>query len=151
MEISQSIKTYKIIKALALLLHLNKNMKKIGILFFAFACLAGVGCYYDTQEALYGLPQNVPCDTTNITFSGKILPIINLHCSSCHSSTTSQYGEGIVLDNFDDFQKQVRAGKLMDDINQNPGSNPMPKDGTKLNSCDIGTIQFWVNKGTPNN
>ncbi len=126
-------------------------MNKIGILFLAFACLAGTGCYYDSQEVLYGLPQNVPCDTTNITYSGKITKIINANCSGCHSSTTSSLGNSIILDNFDDFQKQINTGKLIDDINQLPKSNPMPKDGTRLNPCDITAIQLWVNKGTPNN
>ena len=126
-------------------------MVKIGILFFAFACLAGAGCYYDSQEVLYGLPQNLPCDTTNITYSGKIAKIINANCSGCHSSTTSSLGNSIVLDNFDDFLKQVNGGKLMNDINQLPGSNPMPKDGNRLTDCDIAAIQHWVNKGSPNN
>ena len=127
-------------------------MKTTGILFFAFVCiLVSSGCYYDTQEALYGLPQNIPCDTTNITYSKRILATINAHCGSCHNSTTSQFGNGIILDNFDDFRKQVVSGELLDDIKQGPGSNPMPKDGTKLSSCDIGTIELWVSKGTPNN
>ena len=126
-------------------------MNKIGILFLAFACLAGTGCYYDSQEAIYGLPQKVPCDTTNITYSGKIAKIINANCSGCHSNTTSPLGNGIVLDNFDDFQKQVNTGKLIGDINQSPGSNPMPKDGNKLTDCEIAQIQLWINKGTPNN
>ncbi len=127
-------------------------MKISGILFLTFTCILVAGCYYDTQESLYGLPQNIPCDTTNITYSGRIEKIIKNNCSSCHSSTTGQqYGNGIIIDNFDGFQKQVLSAKLLDEINQVPGSNPMPKDGTKLNSCDLLAIQLWVNKGTLQN
>ena len=127
-------------------------MNKLGILLCGCICLVSAGCFYDSQELLYGLPQNVPCDTTNITYSGRIEKIINLHCGSCHSSTTGQlYGRGIVLDTYEGFQKEAKDGKLLANIKQGPGSNPMPKDGTKLSPCDINIIQQWLEKGSPDN
>jgi hypothetical protein len=126
-------------------------MRKISILFLAASSLLIGSCYYDTQEALYGIAQNTPCDTTNITYSGRIAPIIAANCSSCHSTTTSASGNGIVLDSYSTFQQQAINGRLIGDINHSPGFNAMPLSGGMLSPCDISAIQYWVNKGTPNN
>ena len=128
----------------------NDMMKKIGILFFAFACLAGVGCYYDNQEVLYG---NLQCvtDTVNVTYAGKIAKIISNNCGVCHSGPSASGGGGIVLDNFNDLQNQAINGKLMDDIKQTPGFNVMPPNGALLTPCQIATIQYWLNSGAKNN
>ncbi len=118
----------------------------------AGACLFAVGCYYDSQEALYNNVTPVPCDTTNITYTGRIATIIKDNCSSCHSSTSGPLqGNGVILDNFAGLQQQAANGKLMGDINQSPGFNAMPLSGNRLSSCDIGAIQHWVNMGIPNN
>ena len=122
-------------------------MKKLGIIFFSASCLLLGSCYYDTQEALYGIAQNAPCDTTNITYTGKIAPIIAANCSACHSAITSASGNGIILDNISGLQEQVKAGKLMGDINQLPGFNAMPQSGSRIDACSIAKIQHWVDLG----
>src|SRR5450759_293871 len=43
-----------------------------------------VSCYYDNEEALYPVLNNL-CDTTNVTYSGTIFPILNNSCLGCHS------------------------------------------------------------------
>ena len=126
-------------------------MNKIRILFFLSVCLLTAGCYYDTQQVLYGAASSAPCDTTHITYLAKIVPIINANCSSCHSSTTSPFGGGIVLDNYASFQQQASNGKLMGDINHSPGFNAMPLSGGVIDPCDIAKIQHWVDMGAQNN
>jgi len=123
-------------------------MLKLGILFFSLICCSG--CYYDTQEALYGNTQCVT-DTVNVTYSAKISKIISANCGICHSGPSASGGGGVVLDNYNDLQNQAVNGKLMNDINQNPGYNAMPPNGSKLTPCQIETIQYWLKNGAPSN
>lgn len=117
------------------------------------ACIFAGGCYYDSQEALYNnVNKPVNCDTTNVTYSGKVAPIIAANCNSCHSAQNApQQAPGFVLDNYDGLQLQVFNEYLMGDINHLPGYNAMPNNGSKLSDCDIAIIQQWVNLNTPNN
>jgi len=114
------------------------------ILFFALS-----GCYYDSQEFLY--PQlNSACDTTNITFSGSVKPILDL-CLGCHSnSTAASYGGNVKLENYADIKITVDNNKLMASINQT-GPKPMPKNSAKLPDCQITIIRKWIEAGAPNN
>ena len=48
-------------------------MKKL-LIIPLLALLAG--CYYDNEEELYANQGN-NCDTTNVTFSGTVFPVIN--------------------------------------------------------------------------
>ncbi len=122
-------------------------LKKI---FFVGLCLLAAGCYYDSQEALYNNVAPKTCDTTNITYSLTIAPIINLNCNTCHSSSIG-LANGAVLDNYQDLKTQALNGNLMGDINQLPGHNAMPLNGNKLDQCSIAYIQHWVDMNTPNN
>jgi len=53
------------------------------------AALFAAGCYYDTVEELYPVNTNLPCDTTAVTYSGTIAPIITGTCSKCHAASTA--------------------------------------------------------------
>src|ERR1051326_690766 len=126
-------------------------MNKIKIILFGIS-LIWFGCYYDSQETLYGTSaQSANCDTTNTTYSKTIEPIIAANCYTCHSSTQGQFNGNIILDNPESLQQQAANGKLIGDINQSPGFHAMPNNGTKLSQCDIAKIQHWVDMGTPNN
>ena len=115
-------------------------------------CLFGVGCYYDSQEALYNNTTKVACDTTNITYSGKVTTILSANCYICHDATNGPLvGNNIILDNYASLKEQALNGKLMGDMNQKSGFNAMPLGGTKLSDCDIAAIQHWVDLNTPNN
>jgi mono/diheme cytochrome c family protein len=125
-------------------------MNAIKKIFIAGTCLFAIGCYNDSQEALYNNVGTANCDTTNITYSGKIKQIISANCGSCHNLTTGPLqGGGYVLDNIAGLQAQ--GNKLMGDINQSPGFNAMPKGGNRLTPCDIVAIQHWVDRNFPQN
>jgi hypothetical protein len=127
-------------------------MKALYILFFTWTGLAVAGCYYDTQEELYGTKQNVPCDTTMATYSSINSTIIVPNCNSCHSTTTAaSSGGNIALDSYDKLVAQANTGKLVGDIKHLPGYNAMPQNGNKLSDCNISNIEYWIAKGTPNN
>ena len=124
-------------------------MKKI--LIICLIILAG--CYYDNEEELYP-DQGNDCDTTNITYSETVFPIINSNCISCHSGSAPQ--GNILLEDYTTISKQAKipagqAGSLYGAISHDPGNSPMPKNGTQLTDCKIKQIKIWIDAGTPNN
>jgi hypothetical protein len=104
-------------------------------------------CYYDVAEELY--PEKPDCDTTSVTFSNDIMPIINSNCTSCHSGQAA--AGNIKLENYNDISAAANNGSLLGVIRHEQGWSPMPKGGGKLNDCDIAKIETWVDQGTPNN
>jgi hypothetical protein len=106
-------------------------------------------CYYDSEEALYP-SLNTACDTTNVTFSGKIAPMLANSCLSCHSNATAAgSGNGIRLENYADVQ--TRATALAGSIKQTGTYSPMPKNGGKIKACLISQFDIWVKNGMLNN
>src|SRR5574339_445710 len=105
------------------------------------------GCYYDVSQELY--PSETFCDTTNITYAGKILPLIQDNCYSCHSGSAPS--GNINLDSYTGVKAQATNGKLIGTISHAEGFSPMPQGGNKLSSCEISSIQTWINNGTLNN
>jgi hypothetical protein len=91
----------------------------------------------------------VTCDTTNVTFSGTVMPILQNKCQGCHSGTAPSGGVNLT------FHAGVAVvannGKLVGVINHAPGFPAMPQGGQKLPSCEIAKITAWVNSGAPNN
>jgi hypothetical protein len=115
----------------------------IAILFFASSC------YYDNEEALYP-SLNSSCDTTNVTFSAKIAPMLAGNCLSCHSNATAaSAGNSIKLENYTDVKARITA--ISGSIKQNGSYSSMPKNGGKLNACLITQFDIWVAKGSLNN
>lgn len=123
-------------------------MKKLIII--ALVILSG--CYYDNEEELY--PYKPDCDTTNVTFSGTILPLINSNCKVCHSGSAPE--ANIRLEGYATISTQAKipagqAGSLYGAVSHDPGNSPMPKSGTKLSDCNISKIKAWIDAGTPDN
>ena len=124
-------------------------MKKI--LFFAGMSLMMASCYNDKYDKLYPAPPPTTCDTTNVSFSATILPLLRSDgctVSGCHDAASStmdltSYSSRLVRD--------AGNGTLLSDINQGSGSDPMPKSGGKIAACDINKITAWINQGYKNN
>ena len=128
-----------------------KNIVKL-IVFIGVVSIFGFsGCYYDSQEYLY--PQlNTSCDTTNVTFSLSVQPILDNFCLSCHSNASaSAFGGNIKLQNYADVKLKVDDGKLLGSLKRLSGYSPMPKGSSQLESCKIKIIEIWLNAGAPNN
>jgi len=117
------------------------------------ALLILAGCYYDNEEELYP-NQNTGCDTTNVTFAGTVLPVIDANCKTCHSGG---FPQGNVR--LEDYASISAAGKIPEgqygslygSVNHSQGNSPMPKNGNKLPDCTIKQIKAWIDAGTPNN
>ena len=105
-----------------------------------------VSCYYDNEEALYPALNN-SCDTTNVTFSATITPVLNSYCTTCHSGSAPS--GGITLTSFATVQAQASSGILMNALN-GKGVPIMPLSGS-LSACKIEQFQIWIRNGMLNN
>jgi hypothetical protein len=118
----------------------------ISLTIIAIFSLFFVSCYYDNEEALYPTLRNT-CDTTNVTFSGTIAPVLSDNCYSCHSNANASFGGGMHLQAYADVV--TNSARLIVAIKQT-GTKPMPPSG-KLNTCAIAQFDIWIRNGMPNN
>ncbi len=115
------------------------------VLFFMWSC------YYDNEEYLYPLLEN-NCDTTNVTFSSSVKPILEQHCFSCHSNSTAAFfGDNIKLEDYTDAKLRADEGSLYGAVAHLGSYSPMPKGAQKIGDCKISVIRIWADAGAPNN
>jgi len=107
------------------------------------------GCYNDKYEELYP-SGTVVCDTTTITYSKDIIPIMAGKCNTagCHNNAAATgydftTREGILV--------AINNGRLKGSISWESGYSSMPKGLPKLAQCDIDKITRWINQGAPDN
>ncbi|NTW34076.1 MAG: hypothetical protein HGB12_15910 [Bacteroidetes bacterium] len=105
-------------------------------------------CYYDQEEVLYRFNPGV-CDTTNVTYSQTIAPVMQASCNSCHSTTGAS--GGWITDNYTKLNVIAVNGKFYGTITHASGFSPMPKGSGQLNTCQISQIKKWLDSGSPNN
>ncbi len=110
-------------------------------------------CYFDNAEQLY--PNGTaPCDTSNVTYSNSVLPVINQYCISCHGGSFPQ--GNIFLDNYTNIALHAnipagQPGSLYGAISHNSGNFPMPQGGNQLSACIQRKIKIWIDAGAPEN
>jgi hypothetical protein len=116
-----------------------------------FLAILFTGCYYDSKEYLF--PEiNTTCDTSAVTYSGSVQPILGDHCNTCHSnSNAGNFGGNIRLENYADVVIQADNGKLLGAISHQSGYFPMPQGAAKLDDCTISIIRIWIQSGSPDN
>lgn len=108
------------------------------------------GCYYDNEEDLY--PFSDMCDTTGVTLSGTVKPILQGTCYACHNaSAAGAAGAGYNLEDYNPLKQLATNGRLICAIEHGNGCSPMPKGGGRLPQCDIDKIKTWAAAGAPNN
>lgn len=89
------------------------------------------------------------CDSSQFTYSGQVVPILQTNCLGCHNGLAID-GGFIPLDTYDGIKEQVNGGFLLPAI-EHTGINPMPKNGNKLSDCKITIIRKWIEAGAPDN
>lgn len=119
------------------------------------ACLAllGVlqGCRYDSVQEISDGKLN--CNLDSITFSGTILPILELNCSNplngnCHEQGSS-FGDYTA---YEGFRPKVDNGGVTARVILNRDMPPDFTDGPKgLPYCDMRALEEWIKAGAPNN
>jgi hypothetical protein len=106
-------------------------------------------CYYDSEEYLY--PQLNTCDTSNVTYTLSIKPILEVSCTSCHYAGAPQStGGGINLENYTDVKEYTSNGKLLGAIKHTSiYPMPLPLGSPKLDDCKIATFDIWKKNNYP--
>jgi len=133
----------------------KRNYNNIIIAIFVILTITFISsCYYDNQAELHpNLDAGNQCDSSGVmTYTKNISPIMIASCgannSGCHqvaNNTNSNVGLNSYADMF-----AIDTTQLMSAIVQDGNYEEMPKEGSKLPSCQIDIIQKWVNTGQQN-
>lgn len=123
-------------------------MKKKIILFLSITALLFFSACY--KNNLADLTENTTCDTTNLTYSTNIEPILKNNCtnSGCHENTAALT---FPLTTYEDVKMIALDGRLLRSLRHQVGVAAMPKGMSQLDSCTINKIEAWINQGTLNN
>jgi hypothetical protein len=89
------------------------------------------------------------CDTTNVSYSMQVVPILQNNCYVCHRGPGAS--SGIDYSSYGAFKGWAQSGYVVGDITAAPGHIPMPYGLPPLDQCEINTIIAWINQGTQNN
>jgi hypothetical protein len=111
-----------------------------GIVFYLSGC---------AKESADRLSEGSTCDTTGVSYSKQILPILEDNCYTCHQGAAAS--SGIDLSNFATLQSHVANGDLVSAVTHTGTVTPMPYELPMLPSCEVNTIVAWVNQGALNN
>lgn len=104
-------------------------------------------CTYDNEVEKY---MDSQCDTSNVTYSNTIRPILENNCYTCHNAEdASSIGGNIVLDNYQAVEE--KATRMLRAVQHAEGYTNMPKGQPKLDECTIAKIRIWVEEGALNN
>ena len=126
--------------------------KKITIFFSLVIMYSISACYYDKKDQIYPQVVASACDTTNITYTAVVAPIIKTNCAMCHAAAVANMsGAGIVLDNYASMKPYITNNFLLNSIVQNGTVPPMPLNMPKMDACSIKKISVWINNGALNN
>ena len=105
-------------------------------------------CYNDNEYDLYPFSAT-QCDSTNVSYSKTIVPIVSASCNSCHS--TARHEGNVITDTYTGLSTVANNGQLWGGVNWEQGYVTMPNGGSKLPACELAKIKNWINQGAPNN
>ena len=126
-----------------------KTIKPVLLIFISMLSipLLLTHCTYDNEVEKY---MDMACDTSNVTYSNTIQPILENNCYTCHNAEdASSIGGNIVLDNYQAVQE--KATRILNAVQHAEGYSNMPKGQPKLDECTIAKIRIWVEEGALNN
>jgi len=110
--------------------------------------LLATGCYWEDIETVF--PKDESCDTLDVSFALDVVPILENNCFTCHSNANApNFASGLRLEDYEDVS--IATAQIVGAINHSNGFMPMPQGQEKLDSCQIGTIEAWINQGSLNN
>ena len=103
-------------------------------------------CEYD-KEAFISVSD---CsDTANISFAGRIEPLLRTSCFSCHGNGANE-GD-VSLETYDNVKTLALSGRLLGAISHSAGFAAMPEGADKLDDCSIEAVRIWIEEGTRDN
>lgn len=89
------------------------------------------------------------CDTTYVTYSNTIAPMMTTYCNGCHSGANPS--GGLDYTTYSSVSDAAADGSLFGSVSHDPNWSAMPKNSAMLPQCKIDQIRIWVNAGAPNN
>ena len=101
-------------------------------------------CSYENLEEYY---DEILCDTTDVSFSETVFPIVERNCLGCHYNGNSH---GVELTSYNKVKAEIDEGQFLGNIQHAPGFEPMPPD-QMLDDCSVSKIENWITDGTLNN
>ena len=105
-------------------------------------------CVWDNLEELY--PDTPNCDTTAVSFSNDIVPVLSNNCFGCHSNVNAPgSGGGLRFEDHPDVAGNT--SRIIGAINHDTGFLAMPQGGDKLDPCSINLFEAWARSGAPDN
>jgi hypothetical protein len=119
-------------------------MKQLAVT--AFAVLLLSGCYYDNRQELYQYYDS-QCNTTDVSYSLDIVPIMTANCVSCHQAPAPS--GNVLLTTYEEVKISAENGSLYGSVT-GIGYPIMPQSG-KMPDCNINKIDAWIQAGMPNN
>ncbi|MCB0519818.1 MAG: hypothetical protein H6577_02845 [Lewinellaceae bacterium] len=87
------------------------------------------------------------CDTTGITYSGFIYPLLANYCTGCHGGPHPS--DGLDLTTYEYVKNNALSGELYGAISHDPFYKPMPDGGQQLSACFINKVKAWIDSGMP--
>ncbi|MEO8766411.1 MAG: c-type cytochrome domain-containing protein [Ginsengibacter sp.] len=89
------------------------------------------------------------CDSSQFTFAAGIMPILQNHCTGCHSGQAPP--NGVDLTSYDGVSPVASIDLLYGVVAHLAGFDPMPKGSGILSDCEIAQIRKWIDAGVVNN
>ncbi len=124
------------------------NFVSFFLLSSVFLSLFLGSCEWKNEEEEFGI---VVCDTSQVTLSGTVRPILQTNCYACHSNqTASTAGAGINLDDYAALKGRASSPSFLGSMKHSSGYSPMPRGAEKISSCDIRLIETWIKNGSKN-
>lgn len=103
--------------------------------------------YWILQGALDNRCNSTDCDTTNVTYTATLKPLLDLWCTGCHGGASP--AAGISLGSYNELSAVADGGRLIGAIRHQAGFYPMPKGGSFLSECQIREFELWISLGKP--
>lgn len=89
------------------------------------------------------------CDSSLVTFSASVNPILQSKCIGCHNNTLAS-GQ-VNLSGYTNVKIYAQSGSLIGSITHANGFFPMPKGSPQLSDCEIALVRTWIREGATNN
>jgi hypothetical protein len=121
------------------------------ILFVCTLIISFAGCSKQSEDKLAA---NTPCDTTAVSYSTGVVPILQQNCYPCHGASSNSGSGGITLEGYSNIKTWTNKNNkdyVVGNVTHAAGFVGMPYGLPKLPDCEVNTIVAWVNQGALNN
>tara|TARA_B110000503_G_C7140522_1_gene410644 strand:+ start:54 stop:410 length:357 start_codon:yes stop_codon:yes gene_type:complete len=100
-------------------------------------------CYKDKEDSLFG---SVQCETTTVSFSADIMPILSTSCSTVGCHVQGGSGNGL-FENYNQVKAKIDNGSFRQRVVVQKDMPP----SAPLKDCQVKHIEQWILDGALNN